>query len=109
MHSVGLFAENAEVAFDSVPLQAIEKDGAFACSVCDRRFLNKSSCVRHFATHLGKTTCSVCHKSFGHVDALKQHFAVHLGTTTCPVCNRKFGREFYLKVHLEKMHQIFQI
>ncbi|CAB3365385.1 Hypothetical predicted protein [Cloeon dipterum] len=87
---------------DSSTLKVIMKDGAFSCSVCDRRFLNKSSCVRHFATHLGKTTCSICHKSFGHEDALKQHFAVHLGTTTCPVCQRKFGREFYLKVHLEQ-------
>ncbi|XP_059479497.1 protein bric-a-brac 2-like isoform X15 [Neocloeon triangulifer] len=99
-----------DVVVDSGALKVVQKDdGSFSCSVCDRRFLNKSSCVRHFATHLGKTTCSVCHKSFGHEDALKQHFAVHLGTTTCPVCQRKFGREFYLKVHLVRAHQIHQL
>lgn len=86
-------------------LRVIEKDGKFYCSSCERKYKNKSSCVRHFDLHLGRTTCSVCFKVFDTLMNLKAHFPLHLGSTTCQVCGRQLCNLTQLKYHMDHVHR----
>ncbi|XP_059479496.1 protein bric-a-brac 2-like isoform X14 [Neocloeon triangulifer] len=55
-------------------LKAFElANGAFQCSVCDRTFTKRLTCLRHLDGHAGRNTCPLCHKTFSQNTHLKRH------------------------------------
>ncbi|XP_059479491.1 protein bric-a-brac 2-like isoform X9 [Neocloeon triangulifer] len=94
----------AEPDASAADLKVIEKEGNFFCSACDRKYKNRSSCVRHFDFHLGRTKCSVCFKVFDTLVNLKAHFPFHLGSTTCRLCGKQLCNMTQLKYHVDHVH-----
>jgi hypothetical protein len=58
-------------------LEVIVMGDRFICSACNADFKYRTSCVRHFTVHLGKSCCPICNKSLCHQYALKQHLLSH--------------------------------
>ncbi|KAK9981903.1 hypothetical protein ABG768_001426 [Culter alburnus] len=52
---------------------------AFQCSVCSKRFTQKSSLNVHMRTHRVERTftCGVCHRAFTHRTLLERHALQH--------------------------------
>lgn len=52
---------------------------AFQCSVCGKRFTQKSSLNVHMRTHRAERTfqCTVCHRAFTHRTLLERHALQH--------------------------------
>lgn len=56
----------------------IEKEKAFACDICSKKYLRKSSLTRHKLTHnLTTFECTVCLKKFAKKSNLTRHSTTH--------------------------------
>lgn len=58
-----------------------EKHGQIKCSICDQRFTQRGSLIRHMRAHSGVRPypCLICHKRFADKERLKVHNRVHTG------------------------------
>uniref|UniRef100_A0A8C6WIE7 C2H2-type domain-containing protein n=1 Tax=Neogobius melanostomus TaxID=47308 RepID=A0A8C6WIE7_9GOBI len=74
------------------------------CSVCNKRFGDKSKLQRHIRVHTGDKPfrCSSCEKAFTQKVTLDKHMRTHTGEKpfTCPTCETKFARDSTLKNHM---------
>ncbi|XP_061746253.1 zinc finger protein 436-like [Nerophis ophidion] len=74
------------------------------CSVCDKRFSDRSKMQTHLGTHTGKKTfsCSVCGKHFPNKSKMQRHMRTHTGERpfSCSVCAKDFVRNCHLTEHM---------
>jgi len=73
------------------------------CSICNKRFCDKSALGKHSKIHMGEKPfeCPICSKRFIFKSYLKAHTRVHTGDKPfeCSVCNKRFGHRSSLKAH----------
>ena len=80
-----------------------------SCSVCNRRFLQRSLLTRHIMfTHTGVKlfSCEFCGKGFAYKKSLDIHIMsrAHKGERPfkCEFCQKSFSREPYMKLHMQR-------
>ncbi|XP_053169755.1 zinc finger and BTB domain-containing protein 40-like [Scomber japonicus] len=80
---------------------------AFACTLCEKKFMSHSSLAKHKRRHSGERlfACSHCNKRFWTSSDLKSHMLIHTGERpyACTICDKKFTQPYVLTVHL-RMH-----
>ncbi|XP_070850288.1 zinc finger protein 260-like [Chaetodon trifascialis] len=88
-------------SFDHSGVQAGEKP--FSCSVCGKRYQQKSSLTSHMRLHSeGKYfSCSVCEKTFPQRGMFMRHMRIHTGEKpfSCSVCGLRFRQKAHLSGH----------
>ncbi len=75
----------------------------YECSICRKRFDQKSHLDKHTIVHTGKKQyeCTFCKKRFGQKSVLERHTKIHSGEKPfeCSICNKRFGRKSHLNRH----------
>ena len=83
------------------------KNKEFQCGLCCKRFLHKSSMMRHEAMHRGRHSCLQCQRTFPKREDLDTHVKViHMGVKefSCQICNSDFGYKRNLVIHMKNVH-----
>ncbi|KAK6185915.1 hypothetical protein SNE40_008050 [Patella caerulea] len=84
------------------------EDCRFACSQCDRKFLQKCDLKRHMLIHMKKEPfrCEVCDKGYIRQSDLKVHIRFHTRERThaCDTCDKKFFQSGDLNRHKRRVH-----
>ena len=83
------------------------KNKEFQCGLCSKRFLHRSSMMRHEAMHRGRHSCLQCQRTFPKKEDLDTHVKViHMGVKefTCQICNSSFGYKRNLVIHMKNVH-----
>lgn len=90
--------------YDAVHL----KHKKFECTVCNMKFTQQSSLLRHRQIHNDdkRHECSICHHKFLQKYALTRHMLVHTGDKPhhCDQCAQSFRQIFGLTKHIRKYH-----
>ncbi len=79
----------------------------FQCGHCSKRFLHKSSMMRHEAMHRGRHSCLQCQRTFPKKEDLDTHVKViHMGVKefACHLCTSSFGYKRNLALHIKNIH-----
>ncbi|XP_062300139.1 zinc finger protein 345-like isoform X2 [Scomber scombrus] len=81
---------------------------AFACTLCEKKFMSHSTLAKHKRRHNGEKqfVCTHCDKRFWTNSDLKSHMFIHTGERpyACTLCDKKFTQPYVLTVHL-RMHK----
>ncbi|XP_072165760.1 uncharacterized protein [Diadema setosum] len=81
-----------------------KREKRFACSFCDKRFMERSSWRNHERRHKGirPFVCLVCGKGFSSKDSMAVHQRVHTGEMPfqCEKCSKRFRNNHNLTAHL---------
>lgn len=87
----------------------------YACNMCEKRFVTKSSLVRHSRIHNGKAfVCPECKKPFCDANYLSIHMRIHTGEKPyeCPTCGRRFSQrgnfQRHQLIHKRKQNRLLQ-
>ena len=79
----------------------------YACSMCPKRFANKSNVAPHERTHTGAKpyACSLCPRRFSVKSAVVRHERTHTGEKpyACSLCPRRFTNKSAVVPH-ERTH-----
>nr|XP_054759954.1 zinc finger protein 93-like [Lytechinus pictus] len=81
-----------------------KREKRFACSFCDKRFMERSSWRNHERRHKGirPHVCLVCGKGFSSKDSMVVHQRIHTGEMPfqCDKCGKSFRNNHNLTAHL---------
>ncbi|XP_012154977.1 zinc finger and SCAN domain-containing protein 12 isoform X2 [Ceratitis capitata] len=79
------------------------KDHNFSCSVCNKRFTEKSALNVHMRLHTGEMpfSCNICEKRFRIRGHLTYHLKLHVNAKhKCDICDKEFKHPKSLQNHL---------
>ncbi|XP_012547855.1 zinc finger protein pita isoform X2 [Bombyx mori] len=81
----------------------------FLCTICDKRFPEKSTLQRHIdAVHNAKQTfsCEYCPQRYSSITKLTRHVRTHAGQRSypCKFCNKSFVKSHHYTRHLRAKH-----
>ncbi|XP_063959368.1 zinc finger protein 271-like isoform X1 [Lytechinus pictus] len=80
------------------------RDKPFACSVCNRQFMHRSSLNSHMKTHGTEKphVCFVCKERYLHLSSLRAHMQSHTGEKPyeCSICDKRFSYSSSLRTHI---------
>ncbi|XP_057706676.1 zinc finger protein 391-like isoform X1 [Corythoichthys intestinalis] len=101
------FDQNASESFNNSLKKDTQECGmrkAFACTLCDKRFFQKTSLKNHQHTHTGEKpfACTLCDKRFYCKAYLELHQRTHSGKKPfpCSLCDKSFSWKHRLKKHI---------
>lgn len=81
-------------------------DYKFHCSLCEKKFVDKTQLNSHLTTHTGekKHRCVECGRCFRSLTRLNQHKATHsdLRPFSCTTCTSSFKTKKGLRVHRQR-------
>ncbi|KAM7349710.1 transcription factor grauzone-like isoform 2-T2 [Cochliomyia hominivorax] len=87
-------------------LRSHNKDKEVECHICNKRFCSEINLTRHIQnTHKYKKchVCDVCGKKFKNKDSFQKHYASHQGivepAAQCSICNRWLKNKHSLRLH----------
>ena len=115
----GVMANNVNASTKSFVQESSDKssdidmqsqNGVFKCTICDGKFTNKSTFIRHSHSHrsfnrlstpaMGSVACSLCKMSFKSKNELHQHSLKHRPRKySCPDCKRRFQSKTRFQSH----------